>query len=1481
MNLPNFTQGTMHNYRLVGFFLSILLLLGIFTLWTMPKQEFPEFSPNIGIMVAVNPGASAEEMERTVTNRLEDYAFTFSEVDRSRTNSQTYDGICVSYIFLDEETPDVKAVWGRMRDGLPMLQKTVLPASVLGVEVLDIISSAAAELIVLDSDDKTYSELISYIDDLRSRLQDVPKICNLAMIGGMYEQISIYLDKERMVRYGINRNMITTQLTLQGYTTGGAHAENDNVNLPIYVNKTFSSENELSNQIIYSDPRGEIIRLKDVARVVREYPDITTYINNNGRLAVILSREMKQGGDIITFGNEVNSIMEEFEKELPSGVRLTRVADQPKVVKESIYGFGKDLLEAIIIVVLVMMILFPLRSALVAGMSIPVTIIITFCLMGFLGIPLNNVTLATLIVALGMVVDDSIIIIDSHRDLLKAGHSRWYSSVMSAHKLFPSISLATVSICLVFVPTLIYLPKMLLDIFNGFTMTLICSLMASLFIAMILVPLLNHRMLGRSYSDGSRGQNESKLLVPVQRGYDWLLRLAFRHANITLISCVLLVVAGGWLFSKTPIRMMPTADRDQFIIEVHTPNSASIDYTAAITDTVCTVMKQDERIVDATEFVGLVMPRFMATSPVKMGNKHFSQIIVRTTSSKTTLDVVKDYTGYFNKRWPGTYVSMKQLTYSLASGMGVTLVSDNTEDLCTAADTIQSYLESLEEVSWVHNPLALRIPAVEIDLNPISASQMGITRLAVQTSMAMKYGGLKTGSIWDDDRELPVMIYTADRDERRNVGAIGDEYVGGMLSKSVPLRQVATISPEWKIAEIPHFGGRKGVCIMGDIHPKYNSAAVQRKLKDYLEGEFQKVKPESVTLREAGDQQVNKLLGEPLMKSFAMSLFIILLIMVINFKRFRLSLLAMFGTMLALPGAALGMWLSGLEFGVIGMLGVFSLLGIVMRNSIIMFDHAEELCRKGYTACEAAMEAGKRRMTPIFLTSATTAVGVLPLIFSKSTLWPPMGWIICIGTLSATLLVVTVMPVAYWKVMEKEYKKLKPRKVSAIVMLALCLMSPASLQAQNIYTLQEAKTTAYANNIELKKQQIEVRKMNALKKELYTRYFPNVTGSAAMWARDRGLFKSDLLDLLFSLITFEVYDEENAEIQELHDVNILNWGVNAGITLVQPIYAGGKITTANRLAELGVKAQEEITILKGEQLEAEVEKYFWQLVQLYEAERSMLTMDTLVANATHDAALAFKAGLVTSADKMQVDLYASELKSTRLQIQNGKELCLEYLAYLMGVESVDSIVWDDIYAIEDPLSYLVDTHTSVESRHETQLLHMNLKAAELKKRLTLSKSLPTVSLALHAGYHYWSASNENGIFHNYFDKHPFGLTSIINVSVPLTEWWAGKHSLRRANLNINKARMELEDKQRLMSVQVKQKWSTLNERYKQIEIARQTHEQAKALQHQQAVAYRSGAITMTDRLLADAQYEKTRNKYIESCINYRMAVTEYLLATGR
>jgi multidrug efflux pump subunit AcrB len=481
-------EWAMKNRQIVILLVAALFIAGVYSLVMMSKQEMPEYIIRQGVVVGVYPGASSQVVEEQVTKPLERYLFTYSEVKRAKTHSKSEEGICYIFVELADDVKDKDIVWSKIKHGINMF-KSSLPSGVLAVITNDNFGDVSSLLITMESDDKTYRELDSYADGLEDRLRCVPTVANVRRFGSQKEQITIYVDSEKLSAYGVGSKMLMTTLFTQGFTTVSGTLENSQNITPVHIAESFRSEQEIAGQIIFSSPQGDVVRVKDVGRVVREYPKADSYITHNGRKCILLSVEVNPSANIVAFGKEVNEVLDKFKTGLPESMNINRIVDQPEVVGASISHFLMELLIAVLAVVLVTMILLPFRVAVVAATSIPISAVISLVIMYMLGIPLNMITLAGLILTLGMIVDNSIVVIDSYIDKLDQGKPRREATVHSAQEYFKSILSATLAISITFIPLVVTTTGMTHDFLVDFPITLCITLGISLLVATFVIPI--------------------------------------------------------------------------------------------------------------------------------------------------------------------------------------------------------------------------------------------------------------------------------------------------------------------------------------------------------------------------------------------------------------------------------------------------------------------------------------------------------------------------------------------------------------------------------------------------------------------------------------------------------------------------------------------------------------------------------------------------------------------------------------------------------------------------------------------------------------------------------------------------------------------------------------------------------------------------------------------------------------------------------
>ena len=1003
----------MRNFRITFLIVGCLFVFGIYALARIPKQEFPEYTIRQGVVVGVYPGATAEEVEEQLAKPLEQFLMTYKEVKRAKTTSTSQNGMCYVMVELNDDVNDKDEVWSKVKHGLAAF-KMQLPAGVAAVVTNDDFGDTSALLITLESDTRSYRELKGYMDDLSDRLRRIESVSNLRPYGVQQEQISVYADPERLAAYGIGEKTLSAALAAQGLTPLGGSVSNAETETPIHIASSLAGEREVAEQIVWSDPEGHVLRVKDVARVVREYDDPDSYIRNNGHRCVLLSLEMQAGNNIVEYGREVDEVLHAFiEEELPADVSVQRIADQAKVVGDSVHSFLRDLFVAMAIIIVVMMLLFPLRSAIVAALTIPMSTFISVGMMYLCGIPLNTVTLAALVVVLGMIVDNSIVVIDGYLDYLGRGHSRWFAAVESAREFFPSLLLATICICMIFYPILFTMTGMMGDFLTWFPWTITINLMVSLLLAVMVIPFLEILIIPAVHvrRDGRRSFTDR-----VHDVYRRVLAWTFRHGWLTISLGAASVVVSLLIATQLKFRMVPFADRDQFAVEIYLRPDTPLERTGAVADSVYRALRADDRVKSVTSFVGCSSPRFQMSYAPQIAGKNYAQFIVNTTSVDDTESILDEYADAWADRFPEAYVKFKQLDYQNVPSLEFRFYGSDIDSLRAAADRLMARMRQMPELQWVHTDYEDPRAIAEVRLDPVTASQLGITRTVVAANMALASGDVAVGSVWEGDYRLPVVLKRDARLGERSLSDIGDTYVSSPVpGVSVPLRQIADVEPAWSQSKIVHRNGMRCITVTADLKRGANAMRMTSRISRMLKDEIPL--PPGVETELGGAHEFDAETLPPIAAGLSISLVIIFFFILVNFRKFGITLVVMASMSLCLFGAMVGLWIADFTIGLTSVLGFITLLGMIVRNVILMYQHAEDkrkVCH--WSGKLAAYDAGKRRMVPIFLTTATTAVGVVPMMLGGSTFWAPVGVTIFAGGIGSLILVVTILPVLYSKI---------------------------------------------------------------------------------------------------------------------------------------------------------------------------------------------------------------------------------------------------------------------------------------------------------------------------------------------------------------------------------------------------------------------------------------------------------------------------------
>ena len=793
------------------------------------------------------------------------------------------------------------------------------------------------------------------------------------------------------------------------------------------MEENISTQRQVEESVVWSSPDGEVLRVKDIATVEKRYKTPDSYVAFNGNSALVLSIEMKPKNNIVTFGDEVRGVLEKYKEELPESVTLTTISDQPEVVRVSVWSFLRDLLVSMVVVILVMLLLFPMRSALIASSAVPVCVAVAVAIMYLVGMELNTVTLAALIVVLGMIVDDAVITMDGYMDKMSRGYGRVEAAAVSMKELFVPMLLATTSISLMFFPVLGIISGYLGDFVKMFPWVILIALTASLIYAVFVVPSLEVHYI-RQFEQSRKNlltRFQSRLFNSIQSGYERLQNVCFRHPVMTVGVGVAVVLLGVFLFTRINIQMMPMAVRDYFAVEISLEPDCTLGQTKEVADSLGKILSNDPRIVSVTSFIGTGAPRFHATYSPKIPSATFAQMIVNTVDSKETFRILKDYEKKYEYYFPSAQVRFKQLDYQgTPAPIQISFKGGESSQMQPFADSLKKYMvESMGgTLKWVHTDNDKSKSVISLSMDDYESSRLGVNRAMLSFFVSELTAGGNLATLWEDGKKVPVNLYSSTITPQMSYADMMDQMIPATLpSVMVPLRQVAQIAPEWHPEVISHIGGKDVVSVYADLNSGSSQPDAMREIKDFLASQIFPNLPEGVEVDFGGLSSVNGKVIPEILLSLICAVLVLFGFLLYHFKNISLSVLTIVLSLLSLFGASFGLWIFNLDFSITAVLGVVSLIGIVVRNGILMFEYAQTLrLEQGFDPRKAAMEAGKRRARPIFLTSCTTALGVLPMVISADDLWMPMGVVICFGTMLSIVLIVEIMPVCYWLMYRNE-----------------------------------------------------------------------------------------------------------------------------------------------------------------------------------------------------------------------------------------------------------------------------------------------------------------------------------------------------------------------------------------------------------------------------------------------------------------------------
>lgn len=1000
----NLTEWALNHRGLVYYFIILIFIMGIVSYRQLGRMEDPDFVIRQMVVSAVWPGATAREVEEQVTDKIEKKLQDTPGLDYLRSYSRP--GQAVIYIMLKEslKESDIRPTWVEVRNQVNDI-KGSLPSGVAGVYFNDRFDDVFGCIYALTADGFSYEEMRDWAEKIRRILLGVKNVKKVDLIGVQTEKIYIEIENSKLARLGIDPALIISTVKAQNAMTASGMIETASDNVYLRVSGLFEDLESIRNLPIRA---GRTFRLGDIARVERGYvepADPKMFVNGQPAIGIALS--MDKGGNIITLGEELSKTLAQIKKDLPLGLEITQVANQPKVVEESIGEFVKSLREAIIIVLVVSFLSLGVRSGIVVALCIPLVIAGVFAAMKMTGIDLHKVSLGALIISLGLLVDDAIIAIEMMAVKLEQGWDR-FEAACYAYKAtaFPMLT-GTLITCAGFIP--IGFAKGNAAEFTSSLFTVISiALLLSWFVSVIVTPLLGYKLIKPKTTAGEEHDiYDSKFYRLFRRVLTWCLH------NRRLVLGITAAAFMGSLFLLKFVKQefFPPSVRPEIIVEMTLPEGSSLRATEAEAVRLAELLADDPEIDNYSYYVGQGAPRFVLTTDPVLPSPNYAQFVVVAKDLPARASLQKKIDDLLANHFPNVRGHVKLIQTGPPSPYPVMLrVSgydhDKVRVIAGKVAAAMAGSPSLLNVNmdWNEKNKIMRL-AVDQD----KARLLGVDSQSLASSLQMQLSGSSITEFREQDRTIAVLLRLEDRD-RKDLSAVGSLPVHIGSGRFVALEQVAKLSYEAEEGLIWRRDLKPTITVQADVVPGITGNDASRRVYDSLAA-LREGLPAGYSIDIAGSLERSKISIDFLLQPVPAMIIVIITLLMLQLQRISLMLLTLLTAPLGIIGVSIAMLLTQRPIGFVAELGILALGGMIIRNSVILIDQIEQHIRAGESPWEAIIDSAVLRFRPIMLTAAAAILGMIPLL--PSTFWGPMAVAIAGGLFGATVLTLLVLPTMY------------------------------------------------------------------------------------------------------------------------------------------------------------------------------------------------------------------------------------------------------------------------------------------------------------------------------------------------------------------------------------------------------------------------------------------------------------------------------------
>ena len=996
--------------KITLFIVAFLMFFGIYSYYLLPRQEYPDITPPIAIITTIYPGASPVDVERLITSKVEEEIKELEGFDYCDSTSKNSFSVVVLRM---DKSADIDKSWTELGRKMEDLQAE-LPQGCGEIDINTDLVETAGMIISMSGDSYSYEELASYAEALKDELGGVDGVARFDIIGKQEKIVKLEVDAYKLNYMGISMGDLERIIAAQNIKIPPGQVNDGSTKIDVNIPEAYSTLSDIENTIIaVSGENGSMARLKDIAAVSMDLEESNYKIKHNGKNSVLLTGYFKENKNVVLVGEDVDSIVESFRKRLPQGIIFDKVLFEPGDIEKSINDFILNLLMGVLFVVIVVFISMGMRNALIVSTAIPVSLISTFIAMSFTGIKLHQISVAALIIALGMLVDNAIVVSDAIQVRFDRGQERMEACVGGVKEVAIPVFTSTLTTVGAFIP-LLMLPSVSGEYVKSVPQIVIISLSFSYIVALFVTPAM-------AYIFFKPGQNKERTFK-LKGFFDKLLQIGMKK-KMTTIALSLLTFALTIVMALTlGLQFFPKADKNIIYIDVRTEQNSDIGKTEQLMEEVGVILRQQKEIVSLTAAIGDGLPKFYNAMPVYTQSQDFGQYMARLDLKKgsrfrNNTQFVSYMQKQLNDNISGGVISVKELEQGDPVGAPVTvrITGRDIERLGEVAEEIRKKLSDIDGTTNIDDDFSDRIYKFNISMKSDKASISGVSNYDLQNEMNILLQGRTVSVFRKDGNEYNIVL-------KGNIKSKEDlenfRIKSAAAGNKVVIKELAEVGLTSELPGIRKHNGELCVTVYSDVHSGYSAVNIEEVLKKQIKD----LELDDVKIVYSGEKsKINQYFGE-LGRSSIFAVLVVFAILMVQFDSFLQPVLIMLTIPLSIIGSVLGLFIFRQPLSFTALLGMVSLLGVVVNNAIILVDYINNERRQGKSIETACKDAVNMRFRPIMLTTTTTVIGLIPLVISGSQLFAPMSISLMFGLMLSTVLTLVIIPVVY-SVVESKLEK--------------------------------------------------------------------------------------------------------------------------------------------------------------------------------------------------------------------------------------------------------------------------------------------------------------------------------------------------------------------------------------------------------------------------------------------------------------------------